>query len=1128
MAELKSTINIEIDGIQQFLDTTVKVEKELLQIEKVLQKQGFKGNEKELKASAKAYRDAMIKASKDVQQAELKRIDATTKAQKTANSIVSRLTIGRGAAEFAQRLIGGLSDIIEKNKETDISMKSLDKALTKVKDGVSKFGLAFLQVVSGPIVSFINGVESITYALAGWDLEAQRNIDTLVLQQEAFNNNIESLNDSNLSQEERLRLITLINGQYGEYLPFLLTEKSSLEDIKIAQDAVNRSLSSNIKLMENVEALDNRQLASQANLNRLLSDRQAVLDRQRQRDAAKALLEITKEQLIVKKELNTLNGDESRKLDDILKAEKLRTEELRKQEEFRQKRLESIRRDASNITGASGDVQAELNKAVAEGRIKDAERLSKELEDIRDAFNDTTKVLKQAEATQETLTRQVIAAQGSVDDTVDTFSASIDNIADLFQTFVNQNNLFEIVNLDSLLNGLTPELADKFKEKFSDLISKSGKTIELFQTPGLNQKEADVIFLEAIKKGGTFVDLFKSLEAQGIKSTIFNTVSNDIEAAEDNLKRLKKELRLNSDLILDQGIEVAKKQKEIDEAVLASQEAIAAKRIEIEKRVTKEALQSSQQIFDILIKSGQADQTDLLLVKSKEFNIVNEELIDSIKASNAELKGLTGVDVLAITYENGTESIQILNQELASSNSTLVDKINNDILRLKDVRAQQLTELEDLGTEFTKRALDSFSKSFAKEEEQLEVSLANKKLDIIDAENARLADQERFANARIAQDRDINDEEIGILEAHTRNIIALEDERYKIEQYLRVGAFLTELDNISKRGGDVEVETKKFQLKERELLLGHYKAMGEIAEEGAIDINETTKKAFLTPEQVRDLAVQTAQAFSDVYSAYVDLQDAIAQKAIDSIQAQLDSLNDAISETTSNIDTLEGDLEGKRSGRREAVLRGISLEQEREKALTEKKIQLEQQLRQAEKKASEERKAAAIAQASINFAIGVTNVWANSTIPYPAQAIFGALQTAALGAIFGLQLATIENQTFAEGGMLDGPSHSQGGIPFTINGQAGFEAEGGEAIMSRRTVDMFKPQLHAMQVASGSKGLYADGGMLGANFGAMNEALSGSAFRQLQTIADKDMYVRVSDIDNLQARQVRVTDITTL
>ncbi len=40
--------------------------------------------------------------------------------------------------------------------------------------------------------------------------------------------------------------------------------------------------------------------------------------------------------------------------------------------------------------------------------------------------------------------------------------------------------------------------------------------------------------------------------------------------------------------------------------------------------------------------------------------------------------------------------------------------------------------------------------------------------------------------------------------------------------------------------------------------------------------------------------------------------------------------------------------------------------------------------------------------------------------------------------------------TFEEGGMVEGPSHSQGGVPFSVSGQGGYEMEGGEFIVNKK------------------------------------------------------------------------------
>ncbi len=75
-------------------------------------------------------------------------------------------------------------------------------------------------------------------------------------------------------------------------------------------------------------------------------------------------------------------------------------------------------------------------------------------------------------------------------------------------------------------------------------------------------------------------------------------------------------------------------------------------------------------------------------------------------------------------------------------------------------------------------------------------------------------------------------------------------------------------------------------------------------------------------------------------------------------------------------------------------------------------------------------------------------------------AITGALATASYGA----ELAAIGQKKFfptkfAEGGVVNGPSHDQGGVPFTVQGRGGYEMEGGEYIVNKRATSMHRDLL---------------------------------------------------------------------
>lgn len=117
-----------------------------------------------------------------------------------------------------------------------------------------------------------------------------------------------------------------------------------------------------------------------------------------------------------------------------------------------------------------------------------------------------------------------------------------------------------------------------------------------------------------------------------------------------------------------------------------------------------------------------------------------------------------------------------------------------------------------------------------------------------------------------------------------------------------------------------------------------------------------------------------------------------------------------------------------------------------------------------------------------NTFLGVTEILKAPTSPFiePFASIVRGVQIATtiatgLGAIKQINSAQFARggllanftKIFHDGGLLSGPSHAQGGIPFSVGGRLGFEAEGGEAIINRRSTAMYKQQLSAINVAGG-------------------------------------------------------------
>ena len=71
---------------------------------------------------------------------------------------------------------------------------------------------------------------------------------------------------------------------------------------------------------------------------------------------------------------------------------------------------------------------------------------------------------------------------------------------------------------------------------------------------------------------------------------------------------------------------------------------------------------------------------------------------------------------------------------------------------------------------------------------------------------------------------------------------------------------------------------------------------------------------------------------------------------------------------------------------------------------------------------------------------------------------------------------SLMSDTFADGGLVHGKSHANGGEKFAVGGRV-VELEGGEAVINKRSTSMFRGQLSAMNAAGGGV-KFADGGLM--------------------------------------------------
>lgn len=193
----------------------------------------------------------------------------------------------------------------------------------------------------------------------------------------------------------------------------------------------------------------------------------------------------------------------------------------------------------------------------------------------------------------------------------------------------------------------------------------------------------------------------------------------------------------------------------------------------------------------------------------------------------------------------------------------------------------------------------------------------------------------------------------------------------------------------------------------------------------------------------------------DAQSAALDAQQEALQKANEELDKQLQKQEDITRKHADKINAIEDELSTARGDRRQHLIDALSaqISAQRASLAAEQRIQKQKEANEKkqdalDKKRKEAQRKQDIISATISAALATVNGLA--TQPFvPTGIAMGAL-AAALGAA---QVAIIASKHYAKGGRLDGgvadgPRHSQGGIK-VLGGRA--EIEGGEFITNRRT-----------------------------------------------------------------------------
>ena len=269
------------------------------------------------------------------------------------------------------------------------------------------------------------------------------------------------------------------------------------------------------------------------------------------------------------------------------------------------------------------------------------------------------------------------------------------------------------------------------------------------------------------------------------------------------------------------------------------------------------------------------------------------------------------------------------------------------------------------------------------------------------------------------------------------------------------------------------------------------------------------------------------------FSALLDFEIEEAQEALDKATEMHDKSVDKLEESQNKVQELNDKMKNSSGAQLESLKQQqademllLAQREAEEKRLAREKEKREKELAKKEKQQRKLELKMQLIEGIVNTAVSVTKAL---TWGWPLGAIFAGI----IGAMGAMQTAIIRKQMskLADGGLLQGRSHAQGGIPV---GNTGIEVEGGEYVINKRSTAKYLPLLQAINEEGARKktvanqlGKYANGGQL--NYQRISSNLdSVDTNKVIQNSIDQiDMHpvVSVQEISRVQKHLVSVREL---
>ena len=417
-----------------------------------------------------------------------------------------------------------------------------------------------------------------------------------------------------------------------------------------------------------------------------------------------------------------------------------------------------------------------------------------------------------------------------------------------------------------------------------------------------------------------------------------------------------------------------------------------------------------------IIEQEATEERQTLEKQLKQRIITQKQYDDEIIRVNSERdRKLNDVDA---EYDKASRDLQ------AAHNKVLTELEQEKNLKITEIDQENLEKRKALNTQYYNDSLQEFSKFQSSISELERKQPIGYKVDFV------------FTNWKATNK---NNQEL--LDSYTSLINKINEKKNQLEEDWRNGLIdktayestLTELDAFAAGVGE------KMDKVRQDMSLGNM--IGTFLQQAQ--------------QYIQALGNSLNSLLSTIWSA----QDAEYQYNMNQLQKQIDAANklyneldDIANQHADNMKDIESKIGDAQGDARDRLIERYNAEKQAQKqALTDKKkAQKEEEKLKKQKEREEEAQRKKehqrqIVQAIINTALATVQGFA--TQPFvPVGLAMGAL-AASLGAA---QIAIIASQKYAKGGLLEGKSHSEGGIKTSI-GRTPIELEGNEYVIRKKT-----------------------------------------------------------------------------